>query len=239
MSATALEPNERDEVLYDEPVRHGSVRSSHAYYMLAFKMCLDEDDHWLNKLAVWSTSSHLDETHNFEGMVSHVEILFHVTTQDNRPAWYRYSIMKSRGKQHADGKVVWKPGVVHRIKTDPTFNSKYRFYKVEAPIDEVNAALRFVEGQVGAPFNFYGYVLNFYFPFKIGVRNHREANRRRNLKWFCSEFVVCAVQAAGMHEMQLMKACAVSPNELFRMVSNSSSCKPIMAEAYIRGDNIV
>jgi hypothetical protein len=219
------------------PGKFGKVSSAFPYYMLAFKICLDEDDHWLNKMAVWSTSTVRDDPSNFEGMVSHVEALFAVVsdTGKNEHTWYRYSVMKSRGLRGPDNKITWKPGVVHRIKTGSDFVSKYRFYKIDAKQEEVDAALRFADSQVGSPFNFNGYVINFYSPFKLGVRNHREATRRgdKGNSWFCSELVVCICQVAGLEESKFMKACAVSPNALYRVVAKNEAYRTVMIEVYI------
>jgi len=141
--------------------------------------------------------------------------------------------MKTRGTMNPiSRKVTWHPGRVHSIPTHADSVSKYRFFKVDVSPDGANAALNFLQSQLDAPFNFAGYVLNFVLPVKIGVRNHQHAMRKKTNKWFCSELVVCACQAAGVREMQLLTASAVSPNELYSFVLKRELGQPIEFEAY-------
>jgi hypothetical protein len=209
------------------------VESAVPFFLVAFKICMDEDDHWMNKMAIWGTSSAADNAMNYEGTVSHAEIMFqHKVPKGMEKRWYRYSIMKTRGVQARSGKITWNPGKVHSIPSTVDSMKKYRFFKVEVSADGADRALRFLNKQVDTPFNFAGYALNFIMPFKIGVRNFQQAMRRKTNTWFCSELVVCAFQAAGVREMELMKACAVSPNELYRIVLNSDVGQPVEFGAY-------
>ena len=209
------------------------VESAVPFFLVAFKICMDEDDHWMNKMATWGTSSTSDNVSNYEGTVSHAEIMFqHKVPKGLEKKWYRYSIMKTRGVQARSGKITWNPGKVHSIPTTIDSVKKYRFFKVEVPVDKATHALQFLRKQIDAPFNFAGYALNFIMPFKFGVRNYKQALRKISNKWSCSELVVCAFQAAGVRQMELMKACAVSPNELYRIVLNSDVGQPVEFEAY-------
>ena len=210
-----------------------SVESAVPFFLVAFKICMDEDDHWMNKMAIWGTSSSTDDANNYEGAVSHAEIMFrHKVPKGTEKKWYRYSIMKTRGVQARSGKITWNPGKVHSIPTTIDSMKKYRFFKVEVSTEGANDALQFLKKQVDEPFNFVGSALNFIMPFKFGVRNYQTAMRRKHNKWFCSELVVCAFQAARVREMELMKACSVSPNELYRIVLNSDVGQPVEFEAY-------
>jgi len=209
------------------------VESAVPFFLVAFKICMDEDDHWMNKMAIWGTSSVTDNASNYEGTVSHAEIMFqHKVPEGVTKRWYRYSIMKTRGVQARSGKITWNPGKVHSIPTTIDSVKKYRFFKVDVSKAGASDALQFLKKQVDSPFNFAGYALNFILPFKIGVRNYQQALRKRVNKWFCSELVVCAFQAAGVREMELMKACAVSPNELYKIVLKSDVGRPVEFEAY-------
>ena len=209
------------------------VESAVPFFLVAFKICTDEDDHWMNKMAIWGTSSAADNASNYEGTVSHAEIMFrHKVPKGAEKKWYRYSIMKTRGVQARSGKITWNPGKVHSIPTTIDSVKKYRFFKVEVSTEGANDALQFLKKQIDTPFNFVGYALNFILPFKFGVRNYQHALRRKHNKWFCSELVVCAFQAARVREMELMKACAVSPNELYRIALNSDVGQPVEFEAY-------
>ena len=209
-----------------------AVENTVPFFLVAFKICMDDDDHWMNKLAIWGTSSSTDDVANYEGTVSHTEIMFlHKVGNGIDRRWHRYSIMKTRGIQQKSGKIIWNPGRVHSIPTTIDSVKKYRFFKVEVTTTGANTALQFLKAQVDSPFNFMGYALNFIMPFKLGVRNYQQAMRKRSNKWFCSELVVCALQAAGVREMQLLKACAVSPNELYRMLLQTIG-QPVEFEAY-------
>jgi len=218
--------------------RHGvgtePVESTVPFILVAFKICMDEDDHWLNKMAIWGTSSARDDASNYEGSVSHAEIMIHHKVKDRaQKRWHRYSIMKTRGTQErGTGKITWLPGKVHSIPTTIDSVKKYRFFKVNVTLAGANDALRFLTGQIDSEFNFMGYALNFIMPFKIGVRNYQQALRKKKNKWFCSELVVCAFQAAGVREIELLKACSVSPNELYRIVLQSDVGQPVEFEAY-------
>ena len=194
------------------------------YFLLAFKVSIEEDDHWLNKLAVWGTSSSAsnskkDDTEGsqYRGKISHVEIL--INHEDEK--WYRYSIMKKTGQRRKDGSILWQWGKVHAIATKPDSVKNYRFYRINSSFVGVNKALSFLEEQVnnGSQFNFSGYVLNFIFPFKIGNNNYLQAVKKKRNNWFCTELVICALQAGGVWHIQMRKACAVSPNELYRLVT--------------------
>jgi hypothetical protein len=92
------------------------VESAVPFFLVAFKICMDEDDHWMNKMAIWGTSSAADNAMNYEGTVSHAEIMFqHKVPKGMEKRWYRYSIMKTRGVQARSGKITWNPGKVHSI----------------------------------------------------------------------------------------------------------------------------
>jgi len=190
------------------------------YCLLAFKICGDdEEEHWMNRLASWGTSRSTDNRDSYEGRASHVEILF----REEHDLWFRYSIMKSRG-QRIGSRIVWHPGVVHRIESNPTNMKKYQFYKIPLSVGAVAAATRFVNRQVGMPFNMKGYLCNFIFPVRFGVSGVDEAMTRRKNAWFCSELIVCALQAAAACQpesetvLKRMIACEQSPNDLYRTV---------------------
>jgi hypothetical protein len=232
------------------------VVSDLPYVLLAFKCCIEEDDHIVNKVAVWLTSfkqgkglfditddsTHGEDDECFRGRISHVEILIKQRYPDEEESeWYRYSIMKKIGKRSADGKITFSPGVVHRIKTSYV-NGKmqvknYRFYRVELGVEGVNASLQFLQKQVTAesPFNTVGYILNFVSPILVGVSHYKQAERRRKNKWFCTELIVCALQAGGLATYALRKACSISPNKLYDLILDEKDGILVFSGDYLTG----
>ena len=174
-------------------IRENPDESDEPYFLLAFKACVEENDHWINKLAVWGTSHEINNNLHpvfFNGKMSHVEILI---KKEN--VWRRYSIMKTRGVIRK-GMVVWEPGKVHGIVTEYETVKNYRFYKIRvASKHAMSKALHFLENEIqkGAGFNMPGYVLNFIFPFKVGISNYKQAQLRKKNTWFCTELVICAM----------------------------------------------
>jgi hypothetical protein len=204
------------------------------HVLVAFKCCIEADDHIFNKIAVSVTGRHAvgpldeaDEESEFRGRISHVEMLIkqrETGTPHTNAEWHRYSIMKKTGK-YVNGKVVFFPGKVHSIKTGYV-NGKmqvtnYRFYRLDLGVDAVNDALSFLNEQVRreAGFNRIGYIFNFVTPVLFGISHYKQAERRKENTWFCTELIVCALQAAGMSSFALRKACAISPNELFDLIA--------------------
>jgi hypothetical protein len=181
---------------------------------------------------VWQTARRSNEPGDgelaFRGRISHVEILIKhraAHRKNSEGDWYRYSIMKLLGTRSPDNVVTWKPGVVHAIKTasvDGDLQVKnYRFFRVDLGLEGVNRALEFLQRQVHerAGFNNLGYLLNFASPALFGLCHYKHAERRRKNTWFCTELIVCALQAGGMDTFALRKACAISPNELFDIIA--------------------
>lgn len=219
------------------------------YVLLAFKCCVEPDDHIVNKLAVWITDYRKGkklredaDDDDFRGRISHVEILIKQRREDSEDdgEWYRYSIMKKIGRRTRDGKVTFEPGKVHRLKTGYV-NGKmqvknYRFYRVELGIDGVNDALRFLDAQVWAeaPFNKLGYALNFVSPILVGVAHYKQAERKERNSWFCTEIIVCALQAGGLATFALRKACAISPNRLYDMILDGEEGRLVFSGDYFR-----
>jgi len=216
--------------------KHNLV-SDVSFVLMAFKCCVEEDDHIINKFAAWFTGNKSrrrtfvdeeDEEKKFRGLISHVEILIkqrRIGETEDAGDWYRYSIMKKIGRRAADGQVTFTPGKVHSIKTGYV-NGKmqvknYRFYRLDLGVDGVNRALAFLDRQVvqKAGFNKIGYYLNFVSPMLFGVCHYKQAERKTENKWFCTELIICALQAAGMATFALRKACAISPNEMFDIIA--------------------
>ena len=219
------------------------------YVLLAFKCCIEPDDHIVNKLAVWITAYKNGknvredaEESDFRGRISHVEILIKQRRidQEEDGEWYRYSIMKKIGRRTQDGKVTFEPGKVHRIKTGYV-NGKmqvknYRFYRVGLGIEGVNEALNFLDTQVraDAPFNKLGYALNFVSPVIVGVSHYKQAERKEKNSWFCTELIVCALQAGGLATFALRKACAISPNRLYDMILDGEEARLVFSGNYFK-----
>lgn len=237
-----------------EPMMQSGYTTDTPFILLAFKCCVEADDHIINKLAVAftrnasskraTTDGVLDE---FRGSISHVEILikerFVDLEEDSEDEhggeeWYRYSIMKKIGKRQGN-KIVYFPGKVHRIKTEYVNGSmnvkNYRFYRLDLPARMVQRALFFLTEQYdsGAGFNTWGYLLNFTSPILLGVSNYEESKRRKTNKWFCTELIVCALQVAGALNFNHFKACAISPNQLFDMIVEGGGAYLVYSGDYL------
>lgn len=149
------------------------VVSDEPYVLLAFKCCIEPDDHIVNKLAVWLTAYKRrgdppnesdavfgDDEVDFRGRISHVEILIkqrHVHEDGDDAEWYRYSIMKKIGRR-IGSKVIFTPGKVHRIKTGYVNGQmqvkNYRFYRVElgiTPMTKGEGNMIFFDGTTTSP----------------------------------------------------------------------------------------
>lgn len=224
--------------------------SDMSYVLLAFKCCIDEDDLLINKLAVGMTrraryarQASQPDDEAFRGRISHVEILIKQRRLDDHEhegegEWHRYSIMKKVGRR-VGKKIVFLPGKVHSIKTGYV-NGKmhvtnYRFYRLDIGVEGVNRALAFLDEQVrqNAGFNRLGYLFNFISPVLFGVSHYKQAERRAINRWFCTELIVCALQAGGMASFALRKACAISPNDLFDMIVTEGEGRLVFSGNYL------
>jgi len=215
------------------------------HVLLAFKCCVEDCDHILNKLAVKVTAVKKNRNNEalgcssndaeFRGRISHVEILIKQRpTEALESHWHRYSIMKQVGR-YVGTRVVYSPGTVHSIKTSFEQMKNYRFYRLIIGIDGVNRALTFLDQQVRrkAPFNLMGYMFNFTSPMLFGVSHYEQAEKKTENKWFCTELIVCALQAGGVRSFAPRKACALSPNDLYDIIVTEPMCTLVYSGNYL------
>ena len=140
-----------------------------AFFVVGFKVCLDENDHWMNRLATWGTGRAVfDDRIEFSGQISHAEILVRDDDALNNSEWIRYSILKRRGVVGRDavtGKrtIRWIPASVHGISTSLNAVNNYRFYRIDTTRGNARRAREFLENErrKESGFNFWGYLLNF------------------------------------------------------------------------------
>ena len=213
-----------------------------SYFVVGFKVCLDEGDHWMNRLATWATGRAVyDDRIEFSGQISHAEILVRDDDRGDSAEWVRYSILKRRGvlgRDEVTGKRVirWVPASVHGIVTNLNAVRNYRFYRINTTKGNARKARAFLERErkKESGFNFWGYLLNFAFPFKIGKNHAREAKTNEKNAWFCTELVVCALQAARLEPALSLRACAISPNDLHALMERGGWGSVIFAKTFLR-----
>lgn len=217
-----------------------------SFFVVGFKVVLDDGDHWMNRLATWGTGRAVfDERIEFSGQISHAEILVRDDAEGSGE-WMRYSILKRKGiigRDEVTGKrtIRWMPASVHGIVTYLNAVNNYRFYRINTTKENARKAREFLERErdKGSGFNFWGYLLNFIFPFKIGTNHVREAKTREKNKWFCTELVVCAMQAAGVDAVLPLRACAISPNDLHALIERGVGKHIFSSEFFLKGDGAV
>ena len=180
---------------------------------LAFRTLI-ENDHPLNEIAACMTRKCGENKPG--GRMCHVEVLMEV----DQGQWFKTSI-NYKEYDYTDektGKVVYKDGVVHFQKIEEQEMSQYLC--LDLPIDrsKQKTMYEFARAQFESGFNFKGYAFNtFPFIFKFGTRSfHADMLDSSNkCTWFCSEYVVVLLQAAGVFEHEVARI--QSPNSIFRL----------------------
>lgn len=207
-----------------------NVVSGETRIIVAFKRLKETNDPrhkepWLNRWCVFLTSKHDDVLPG--GRMSHVEIMM-----ENNGKWYKFSIVKATIIAKPDGTFERREGRVHCLPVKDGDMRNYDYFEIFVPREKQERAWRFLKSQVNGGFNLYGYALNFFLPMPLfGCGNFREC-RGRN-KWFCSEIVCCALQAAEIEPFTEEKANALSPNSLYRLcVRFTSFGMPCMNPTY-------
>lgn len=232
--SSLYEPEGDDDVRIDD--------DDPSYFVVGFKVVLDEGDHWMNRLATWGTGrAAYDPRIQFSGQISHAEILVRASDDDASSEWVRYSILKRKGivgRDEVTGKrkIRWVPASVHGVVTTLNAVNNYRFYRVNTTRGNVRKARAFLENErlKESGFNLLGYLFNFAFPFKFGLRHAREAKRREKNRWFCTELVVCAMQVAGVDAVLPLRACAVSPNDLHAFMERHGVGRHVPSTTFLR-----
>jgi len=180
-------------------------------------------DHCLNVRAAWLTRLR-GEVFPY-GEMCHVELILQVkpdltpearkelSSSQGRDAVAAYEARKyvtcSVTKKVWDGKDpknpkrdLYKPGCVHCKFTHPDdWKNKYVFLQANSSRKSVERALRFALLNNGMPFNHVGYYANLLVPGGIGARRFSEDLMRKRRRYFCSEFIVVALQAMALEDL--------------------------------------
>lgn len=100
-----------------------------------------------------------------------------------------------------DGRVIesWHDGGV-RIFRPKSWDGIHAFDVPEMDQEKWEIALRWAEGEVGQPYDWRGV-----------ARFISRSKDRKNRRWFCSELVFAALDAAGVPPLLRVPACEVSP----------------------------
>jgi len=193
---TKVEEFIRQNWLKDEDLRSlpPEQQSEMVQVSVAFRT-VGDDDHAVNQWAAWGTSTPGDVFPH--GRMAHVELLIPV----NVGVYVKASVIKKYWvgkKRNPDGTEVdeWRVGCVHCKLTSPEeWRSKYTFLCMNVKRKQMLRGLRFCLLNNGQPFNKAGYYLNLVVPGGVGVKRFYEALMHEPRKYFCSEFVVTALQA--------------------------------------------
>ncbi len=171
----------------------------------------DGNTHYLNKLAVRATARWGERAP--AGRICHCELLL----QPRQGVWYRGSINKLEyAGEDSSGKPLYRWGTVHLRRVDPGSMADYSFFQIRASRAQQFQMWRFLTAQVGGEFNLQGYATNFVLGTWIGQQCFDPSWMfDRKGRWFCTELIVCALQAAGLFEH--VCACQESPNSLYRL----------------------
>lgn len=192
------------------------------YVLLAFRRVNEQHDgvreHYLNRWAVAWTRRRSDKPPG--GQFCHVELC--VAFQRN--LWCRVSINKKTASHHEKtGRVQWHPGSVHCKPVDGRTLTKYTLLRLPVPREKQYLLSRFVETQLGSPFNYWGYACNTLFGTSFGSDAFGPEMLERRCKFFCSELVCCALQLMEIPEVKGMTACKQNPNSLFRELRSAGA----------------
>ena len=181
--------------------------------------------HWANTLAARLTAEPGD-VHPL-GKFCHVELCM----EQSPNVWYRFSINKKTGTMDAKGKITYEKGRVHGLEISPGADEmkNYTVMILQVPRKNQLVAWKFLDCQIGAPFNMFAYVANVFwlvylFPRPFGLYHFDERLLREQRTWFCSELVMTALQAMGINcyvhhkeTKKLLQPRASNPNMLFRL----------------------
>ena len=176
-------------------------------------------EHWMNRMSVWATRSMHDRWPG--GSISHAEIMLQVREGE----WRRWSIAKKTRARGEDGRLAWCPGRVHNKPVESL--NDYVYVTLSVSRAKQRRVYEFLEGQVGAGFNKYGYFLNFVCPCCfLGTSHYTEWTDLDEQRWFCTELITTALQAANLPPFTTMCACKTSPNALYRACTALTSSMP-------------
>jgi len=134
----------------------------------------------INKLATWWTESD----------IIHCQIAF----QDNTPGNYiTYSVDSVTGEVWCEQRDFSKEG--------------WRFARIRVTMDQENRIRKFLQAQLGKPFNSCGINMFWLCPWSGGGE-----------KWFCSELTMAALQRAGLYKGYTPAECG--PSKIYDIVTS-------------------
>ena len=163
---------------------------------IGFRLQMKSADHWINKAAIAITRKRSDRYPG--GHLCHAELMM----QANRGRWYRVSIVKKSCKgRDKEGRMQWLKGTVHcKPVNTASWDAKYRFQNINIPRDQQARMWRCLEQQINAPFNFWGYALNWMLPFgRIGTWSFQPwlFTEKARRGFFCTELLLTLLQAGA------------------------------------------
>lgn len=197
--------------------------------LLAFRIC-SPTDHWINRLAALLTSQPGEKPPG--GRMCHVELLLPIS----EGSFVKCSVTK---KVYDKKTGEFRPGCVHCVIMHPNeFSTKYTILSLQdLDRSEIVRGIRFCMLNNGMPFNLAGFYANLTLPGGIGVRRWDESLMTKRRTYFCSEFIVTALQAMisgenksrfypALHWRTLIRSrnpAKSNPNSLYRLMKRAAN----------------
>ncbi|KAK3260437.1 hypothetical protein CYMTET_30613 [Cymbomonas tetramitiformis] len=196
------------------------------HVIVAFKVVDEENlknEHYLNRWAIFLTAPQNDNIPGIfpSGRICHVELIMQV----RRNEYNMYSINMMEGHRDPnDGTVKYEWGRVHARSADPAHLHGYQYTTVQMPRAKQVKMHKFLHSQIGAPFNFPGYALNYTTVCKVGQTYGPRINLAKKHRFTCAELVWAALQIGELEDTDNISCRRMSPNALFDFTRSSVFC---------------
>lgn len=202
-----------------------------------------KDEHWLNRYAACITATNFGESSDANlrkntecpyGRMCHTELMMQVQPD----VWTRHSIYLGTIDPETN---QMEPGKVHiklvdddeiRSKFDHSQDKRYEILPLIVNREDQLNAMKFLVAQTGSPFNKNAYYYNLIPGFDFGTQRYDYSLNQEQSSWYCTELVVCALQAMVANPMTRknqywgkkiwdMSANHSSPNSLYRTLKGT------------------
>eukprot|EP00854_Cymbomonas_tetramitiformis_P023459 gene23459-28400_t len=142
-----------------------------------------------------------------------------------REEYRMYSINMLQGIRDPDtGKVKYEYGTVHELTPSTDRMHKYHYVTVRIPRAKQMAMHKFLMSQMGAPFNFLGYGLNYTTACKFGQTYGKKINVSKKHRYTCAELVWAALQIGELEDTDEVTCRRMSPNSIYDFTRASPFC---------------
>lgn len=196
------------------------------HVILAFKLVDEEDmadEHYLNRWAIYLTTPKNKQIPGVypSGRICHVELIMQVQREEYR----MYSINMLQGIRDPDtGKVKYEYGTVHELTPSTDRMHKYHYVTVRIPRAKQMIMHKFLMSQMGAPFNFWGYGLNYTTACKFGQTYGKKIDTSKKHRYTCAELIWAALQIGELEDTDEVACRRMSPNAIYEFTRASPFC---------------